>query len=451
MWQSTLWTACYIIPSIEVSITSQVKSAEDAGEASDICSAETEVGQDAIREQMARILASRHFRNSKRSPSLLRYSIERSLQGNHEHLKERTVGIEVFGRNPDYDTNADPVVRMAAVEVRKRLALYYDDPEHEAEIRIDFPPGSYVTEFRAPPSADLLPVETPESSLVTPTATVERRTRPGMLALVLLAGAITTGVAIAIAVFPHQTALDHFWRPVLEAPGSILLSVPVPSPMNTITKPDGPQLNGTRVPTPSAGPAPVDLGNPGPTTRELMQADKVIFSDALTLANLAGFMRARNRPFHIRRAAGTSFQDLRDGPVILIGAFNNGWTLRLTGDLRFSFVREADSAYIRDRMNPLSRKWSHRHGERVAEIKEDYAIATRVLDPLTGRFVVTAAGLLNFGTAAVGEFLTEPSWMEDALRSVGSGWDRKNIQIVISTKVVGLNSGPPRVLDVYAW
>jgi len=424
-----------------VGIALQVKSAEDAGEACVVRSVETEIGPDAIREQMERILASRHFRNSKRSPSLLRYSIERSLQGNHEHLKERTVGIEVFGRNPDYDTNADPVVRMAAVEVRKRLALYYEDPEHESQIRIDFPPGSYVTEFRVPPGADTMPVESPSPSIVAPSAAGERRTRPGLRPLFLIAGAVAACVALAFAVFPHQTALDRFWKPVLVAPGSILLSVPVP-------------------PAPAAAPlggsAPVDFGNPNlttpnPTTRELMQADKVIFSDALTLANLAGFMRSRNRPFHIRRAAGTSFQDLRDGPVILIGAFNNSWTLRLTGELRFSFAREADSAYIRDRMNPLSRKWSHRHGEHVADIKEDYAIATRVLDPLTGHFVVTAAGILNFGTAAVGEFLSEPPWMEDALRSVGSGWDRKNIQIVIATKVIGLNSGPPRVLDVYAW
>jgi hypothetical protein len=94
-------------------ITSHAKTAQDAGAESVLCTAETRAEQNVIREQMERILASRHFRNSKRAPSLLRYSIERSLKGNHEHLKERTVGIEAFGRNADYDTNVDPVVRMA--------------------------------------------------------------------------------------------------------------------------------------------------------------------------------------------------------------------------------------------------------------------------------------------------------------------------------------------------
>jgi len=415
----------------------RANTAEDAGAESLLCTAEARAGQNAIREQMERILASRHFRNSKRAPSLLRYSIDRWLNGNHEHLKERTVGIEVFGRNPDYDTNVDPVVRMAAVEVRKRLAHYYEDPEHETEIRIGFPPGSYVPEFRIPPSADLPPIEALEDSLPTPVPVAVPRFRLRPIVLALLAGSTAVAITIAILAFPHQTALDRFWRPVLDAPGSILLSVPVPPAIPSAPEPAGSTLG--------------DSASPGLTAREFMRADRVIFCDALTFANLAGFMRARNRSFHVRRAAGTSFQDLRDGPVVLIGAFSNGWTLRLTDDLRFSFARDAELHYIRDRTHPLSRKWSHRLGERVAEINEDYAIVTRVQDPLTGHFVVTAAGLLNFGAAAVGEFLTEPPYMEDALRLAANGWDRKNIQIVIATKVIGVNSGPPRVVDVYVW
>ena len=55
-------------------------------------------------------------------PGLLRYVVEQTLSGNEENLKERTLGVEVFRRSPDYDTNLDPVVRLSAGEVRKRLA-----------------------------------------------------------------------------------------------------------------------------------------------------------------------------------------------------------------------------------------------------------------------------------------------------------------------------------------
>ena len=89
--------------------------------------------------------------NSRRYPILLRFVVERALDGHSEPLKERTLGVEVFGREPDYDTNLDPVVRTTACEIRKRIAQYYHDASHETEIRIEFPAGTYVPEFRLPP------------------------------------------------------------------------------------------------------------------------------------------------------------------------------------------------------------------------------------------------------------------------------------------------------------
>jgi len=107
----------------------------------------TEADFQAIRQQLARVLESAPFSTSKRYPALLSYVVEKALQGDSECLKERTLGIEVFRRDPQYDTNADPVVRIAAGEVRKRLAQYYYDPRHKNEIHIELPAGSYVPEF----------------------------------------------------------------------------------------------------------------------------------------------------------------------------------------------------------------------------------------------------------------------------------------------------------------
>src|SRR5690349_8568109 len=118
---------------------------------------ETEAECNLIRDQLERILSSHLFRNSKRYPNLLRFVVERALEGHTDHLKERTLGIEVFGRAPDYDTNLDPVVRITGVEIRKRIAQYYQEPGHGAEIRIDFPPGTYVPEFRMAPKPVVVP------------------------------------------------------------------------------------------------------------------------------------------------------------------------------------------------------------------------------------------------------------------------------------------------------
>src|SRR5271167_1548667 len=97
---------------------------------------ESQVEKDSVAEQLQRILSHPSFKNSKRCPALLRYIVEHQLHGDTGNLKERTLGIEVFGRVPDYDTNSDPVVRTSASEVRKRIAQYYHEPGHEKEIRI---------------------------------------------------------------------------------------------------------------------------------------------------------------------------------------------------------------------------------------------------------------------------------------------------------------------------
>jgi hypothetical protein len=65
-----------------------------------------------------------------------------------------------------YDTNQDSVVRTKAAEVRKRLAQYYLEPEHQHELRLSLPAGCYVAGFRAPVgSIPLLPapVERPRA------------------------------------------------------------------------------------------------------------------------------------------------------------------------------------------------------------------------------------------------------------------------------------------------
>src|ERR1051326_2926513 len=98
---------------------------------------EPDLDRAAILAQLERILANPLFKNSRRYPNLLRYVVEKTLDRHHGELKERTLGIEVFGREPDYDTNLDPVVRTTAAEIRKRLAQYYQDPGHEHELRID--------------------------------------------------------------------------------------------------------------------------------------------------------------------------------------------------------------------------------------------------------------------------------------------------------------------------
>src|ERR1700744_3706671 len=112
-----------------------------------------------VREQLKRLLAHPLFTNSKRYPVLLAYTVEQALLGNAGELKERTIGVEAFGREPNYDVNLDPVVRTTAAEVRKRLIQYYYSPDHAKELIIELPVGSYAPSFREPPPHFLAPAE----------------------------------------------------------------------------------------------------------------------------------------------------------------------------------------------------------------------------------------------------------------------------------------------------
>jgi len=151
---------------------------------------ETDAERSAIREQLERILSSALFKNSKRYPNLLRFVVERALEGHTDPLKERTLGVEVFGREPDYDTNLDPVVRTTAVEIRKRIAQYYHEAGHEMEIRIDFPPGTYMPEFRMPPKPAVV-VPPPEP----PKAVSQKRGIYSVVAILAVAGVVAILIA----------------------------------------------------------------------------------------------------------------------------------------------------------------------------------------------------------------------------------------------------------------
>jgi hypothetical protein len=375
---------------------------------------ETEAERKAIREQLDRILNSPLFKNSKRYPNLLRYVVERALEGHKEHLKERTLGIEVFGRQPDYDTNLDPVVRTTAVEIRKRIAQYYHDPGHESEIRIDFPPGTYLPEFRMPQK---LAVETPAP---------EVRKFPAQR-LAWMAGAAIVALSVFVWYWLNApSALDRFWAPVLESPEPVLLGI-----------------GGY----PTEGPSPVV------TLMDLQRSERVAFSDSMALANLTALLVEKKKPYHIRFQANGRLDELKDGPSILIGAFNNTWTLRLTSSLRFGFKRDpvTNISRIEDRQHPEVTKYSHKMDVPYGEVTEDYAVISRVLDPTTGKIVVTASGLAKFGTAAAGDFLTNPVYMEELQKRGPADWDRKNMQILIATHVVGYSSGPPRILETHFW
>ncbi|MBT9333071.1 hypothetical protein [Paracidobacterium acidisoli] len=403
-----------------------------------------------VREQLALLVEDHAFRSSKRSVAFLRYVVEQTLEGSAELLKERTIGIEVFGRDPSYDTSGDHVVRTAATELRKRLAIYYGDEKHRSELRIGLLPGSYIPQFTLPGGESAKASEraaAPRSALdepsvvepLPPAAAIAASARlPRKLLYAGIAAAVVVAVAAGVAALRPESPRTRFWNPVLRSSAPVLIAVgDVPKGPPSMSATEGADI------PPSPKPGEQD-------------PPSVPFADTVTIARVTSVLAGAGKHVLIRREGASSFSDLREGPVVLIGAFNNEWSLRLTRPLRFSLAMDAARRviYIRDRDHPDSRQWSwsiDRHEPAASKVSStplhDYALISRIANSETGQVVVIIGGLYTYGTQAAGEFLVDPQLMSLA-RSVPLDTTRKNLQIVLETDVTEETPGPPRIVAV---
>jgi len=394
-----------------------------------------------VRALLERVLDSHLFRGSRRCQTLLRHITEQTLAGDFGSLKERTLGIEVFGRSPDYDTAQDPVVRASAAEIRKKLAQYYQEPGHESETRIDLLSGSYIAEFHFDEGA----VPTPE-----PAAVPEAPPPPAKRHQVITWSACGLGAALIVALvlmIPgwRRTDLDRLWEPMLKAPGTVLICVGQPVAYNLKSAQAQDAIQG------------IGGSSVHPPIREqdlLILWDRyVALDDALCLVHLTSLFEKYGKPYRIRGERSTTFADLRDTPAVLIAAFDNPWTLRVAGQLRFTFAKDSarETDWVHDRDHPDNTDWRVTGAWPNGDIPNDYAILSRVLDTTTDRPVVIAAGITQYGTMAAGEFLSNPEYFAEAVPKFSKDWQKKNLQIVLRVPVVNHMSGRPRVLTTHVW
>src|SRR5215468_8372210 len=117
-----------------------------------------------VEAQLELILASPQFIRSERMSRFLRFVVERTLQGSGSDLKEYSVGVEVFDKDPSFDPRIDNNVRTEARRLRAKLAEYYAESGNRDALLIELPKGSYLPRF--------IPVEppTPEPAPVHPDA-----------------------------------------------------------------------------------------------------------------------------------------------------------------------------------------------------------------------------------------------------------------------------------------
>ena len=393
---------------------------------------------EAVRQQVDRVLAHPLFNQSKRFDRFLRHVTELALGSGQKAVTERDLGPELFQRPSNYDTEADPIVRVTASEIRKRLAKYYAEPEHSSEIRIELQKGSYLPEFHLPEMAAPGSAVPPPETAPAPAPPGSRR-RP--LAFVALAAALL-GLGGFWAIRPKPAPLVLFWEPLTRTPGAVLVSYAQLSSENLhVAGVEAPRFTWSDPLTPS----PVQLG----VTWDRLAAGLAFTHDLESTARICAFLGSRQKPVTVRGAGAVALSELRDVPAVFLGGFNNPWTARLLPQARFSFAGSGELRYIQDSEHPASREWSFE--AHVSPRAKDYIVVTRVIDSPNGRPAVFAGGFSNWGTEAAAAFLTNPDRIQSALAAAPASWPTRNLQIVLETTVLRAESGAPRVLAVHIW
>ena len=418
--------------------------------------------RELVMQELESILASALFRTSRQCQRFLRYIVERTLDGHGDALRERVIGMAVFDRPADYDPGQDPVVRIRAADVRKRLAQYYQANGAAPPIVIDVPSGSYRATFRVHTPA----AETSGSALAETGATAieavpvlpaeqlpARRKWSNATAAVVL-GLFALLVAAMLAPrWSHRggpkeaTGFDQFWapfftstQPVLLCLGSNAVYTLSDSYMKTYRLAHGIPADGaeTYVDLSPKSEIPANALVPVPNTF-VGDADVVAASDVVAM--LAG----RSRNYAERFSGDLTFAELRHTPAVLVGGFNNRWTLEMTGDLRY---RMADGHSIID--TETKQMWSTA-GARPEHPTDDYALISRLQDAKTGAPLLVIAGVGAYGTQAAGEFVSSRSALAAFARSAPAGWAQKNMQIVLHVRVVEFAPSTTDVVAEQSW
>lgn len=421
-------------------------SSPDGTCAADAVRIPPEISAQEIRLLLHDILRSKAFSLSKRCGDFLSYIVEQTLRGMQHELKERTIGVAVFGRPATYDTGEDAIVRIKATETRKRLAAYYAEQSRASPLLLTLPPGGYIPQFTRAPSPHVEPSTIRSESADAHNQSVApasfdvstahpiaqprvptHRWRPHWRWIAAAIAAIAAVLAFPtyqwIEAATHPTALSQFWGPILEQPQPIFLVI-------------------SSVPTYLAYAGAGSSGRK-PTSQYVLTTDQFIGrGDMLASERISSLLRVQGHAPTLKATDSIDMQEMSNHSVVLIGYASTRWAAIFKG-LRF-YIDDEKGGMVTDDGKPT--EWYPHHLTEDLHTDEDYAVVARVYDPETRSVVVLVSGGTQYGTEAAAALVTDPKLLAEALKDKPKDWFKGNIQIVLHVKVIGNSPAAPEVI-----
>jgi len=400
-----------------------------------------------IQQHVKEIVEGAAFRGSQRSGQFLKYIVGQAIAGHFEALKERVIGVELFGRDPAYDTGDDAIVRVTASDVRKRLLQHYGRYGAVTEFRISLPTGSYVPEitrdlaYDATPAHPEAPRDVVESGIH---AEIHELSASGPIAVVMSETLFWKRSRWWIAVCLVVTAVNltlwgFFWYRFSHRSNSASAVLPWSVLLNSsrslqviTSDPDIAEIQGyTDQPISVSDYANHNyIPEPDKLTPEvnqichiLLRGNKAALVDAPIAVSIAELAHSNAKKIEMHPARSVQLTNLQvDDNFVLLGSpRSNPWSAFFSDQLNFRFVYDKKSG------QDIIRNLHPRQGEQPQYVPtglgwatgQSYAIVALVHNPDQNGQVLLLGGANAEGTEAAGKLVTDLPRFSAALRNCG--------------------------------
>lgn len=403
--------------------------------------AETEEDIAALRQHLKEVTEGAAFKGSQRSGQFLRYIVEQSIAGHFESLKERVIGVELFGRPTSYDTGDDAIVRVTASDVRRRLLQHYGKYGTTSAFHISLPLGSYIPEIiRDPHPAEkaggngtpsAAPAEAPAIASP-PVVAAEEAATKGIsrfwLYVVIGLVAINIAVSATLAVLWSRSRVPD--TPIKTLPWSAFFRSPHPIQLITsdpnveqIQQVTGMELSLSDYANHRYIPSSATLSAQDERFVNAILRGNSALVDTPIAVGIAELAQANSKKFAVSWARTIQLSDLQtDDNYILLGSpSSDPWTSLYADQLDFQF------AYDKASRQEIIRNLHPRPNEQAQYVPtamgwstgQSYAIIALVKNPDQQGQVLLLGGANAEGTEAAGKLITDLPRLAAALKNCG--------------------------------
>jgi hypothetical protein len=438
--------------------------------------ARTTEGKMLLKRYLNEITEGPAFRGSPRSAQFLEYVVWQSATGKIGDLKERTIGVEVFGRIPAYDTGEDAIVRVTASDVRKRLVQHYSAAGKSSQFRLSLPAGGYIPELirlsksggdilvRQPALEEKL-IEIPISGTLSQVAREDVAPSGWKYWILPVLGIIAMIVGIALSIMNRPGIIPTAekrvwgsssapWATLFDGSRRVLIVASDPN-IEEIQRISDSSLslsdyaNQSYLPPGASNLPPSEIS----FIKEILRGNKISAFDGSIIANLASLMSSGRSRLLVKAARDLRAKDLQtDENFVFLGSpRSNPWTSIFDPalDFQFAFDNRTQREFVRN---------VHPRKDEVAQYiptaggfdtGDSFAIISVFHNPGYGGHVLIIAGASGEGTMAAGDLVADPARSAAILQSchVGHNISRQSLQVLLHLKTM---AGSPSTVNTVA-